>query len=179
MPCEREEKTETLPVADNGSIPALAATDDLPSRQSYLVRNVATGLVLDKAISAANTSILRPLNGKMSQQWNLGGGKDGTTILTHEGQIMLVAKWDDANKVYSNKVIVADGSGGSLDPAAGKWIITHDGCVQHDATGLMLAAESSNPSMNVPYQAVLQTRSPSFEQQWQFIPLFENVGNRW
>jgi hypothetical protein len=178
MPSRIEEYTEetatTRLVADNESIRTLIASDDLPSHQNYLIRNVATGLVLDKAISAANTSILRPLNGKLSQLWNLGGGRGGATILTREAQIMLVAKWDDANKVYSNKVVVADGSGG-LDPAAGKWMISHDGCVQHDATGLMLAAESSNPDMNVPYQAILQTRSPSLEQQWQFIPLFEDV----
>ena len=74
----------------------------------------------------------------------------------------------------SNKVVVADGSGG-VDLAAGKWVITHDGFVQHDATGLMLAAESSNPAVMVPYQAILQTRSPSLEQQWQFIPIFEDV----
>jgi hypothetical protein len=169
----KPEENAATPPADNGPLRILAGTEDLPSRQNYMVRNVATGLVLDKSISAANTSILRPLSGKVSQQWNLGGAKDGA-ILTHEGQIMLVAKWDDANKVYSNKVVVADGSG-PLDPAAGRWTLTHDGCVQHDATGMMLAAESSNPDMNVPYQATLQTRSPSLEQQWQFIPLFEGA----
>jgi hypothetical protein len=142
----------------------------------YLIRNVASGLVLDKDIGAANTSILRPRNGKPSQEWTLGGEKDGT-ILTREGRIMLVAKWDDANKVYSNKVVVADGSG-PVDPAAGKWEITRDGYVHHFATGMMLAAESSNPDLMVPYQAVLRYRSNELNQQWQFIPLLTVNGEK-
>jgi hypothetical protein len=64
--------------------------------------------------------------------------------------------------MFGKNGVIANGSG-PVGLAAGKWEITRSGYVHHVASGIMLAAESFNPDLLVPYQAVLRSKTANPE----------------